>query len=267
MPTKKVKTIVVMPAYNAAKTLKRTYDALPKSQIDQIILVDDASKDETVSIAKELGLKTFVHKRNLGYGANQKTCYLEALKEKPDVVVMLHPDYQYDPKLLPRLVEPIARGDADVVLGSRLLIDEALKRGMPWWKYISNRILTMFENIVLRQNLSEYHTGYRAYSGRVLESLPFTFYSDGFIFDQEMIFQAVNKEFVIKEIYVPARYFPEASSIDFRNSTVYGLLTLLLTLQYIAHRSGYLKIRKFARELEKNIAAKIPERIVQQDGS
>lgn len=238
-----------MPAYNAAKTLKLTYEALPKRNVDHIILVDDGSSDETISIAKELGLKIFVHAQNYGYGANQKTCYLEALKENPDVVVMLHPDYQYDPTLLPQLIEPIEKGEADVVLGSRLLVDDALKRGMPWWKYVSNRFLTKVENLVLRQNLSEYHTGYRAYSRRFLESVPFTFNSDKFIFDQEIIVQAVDNDFTIKEVSVPAKYFPDASSISFRDSFIYGMSILSLMSQYILHKKGFFRIRKFTNPI------------------
>jgi glycosyltransferase involved in cell wall biosynthesis len=240
-----LRVIVVMPAFNAAKTLKLTYEAMPKERVDLVILVDDASTDETISIAKDLGLKIFVHSRNYGYGANQKTCYLEALKENPDVIVMLHPDYQYDPTLLPQLIAPIENGDADIVLGSRMLVDDALKRGMPLWKYVANRFLTKIENIFLRQNLSEYHTGYRAYSKKFLESVPFVLNSDKFVFDQEILVQAVENGFRISEIPVPAKYFPDASSAGFKDSLIYGLNILLLLTKYMLHKTGFFRQKIF----------------------
>lgn len=239
------KVIVVMPAYNAGKTLKLTYEAMPKDDVDLVILVDDGSSDETVKIAQELGLKIFLHSQNYGYGANQKTCYMEALKENPDIIVMLHPDYQYDPTLLPQLIAPIKRGEADVVLGSRLLVDEALKRGMPTWKYIANRTLTKFENLVLEQDLSEYHTGYRAYSKKMLESVPFLYNSDKFVFDQEILVQAIESGFKIAEVPVPAKYFPEASSAGIKDSIFYGMGILGLLGKYILHRNGVIRQRQF----------------------
>jgi glycosyltransferase involved in cell wall biosynthesis len=235
--------IVVMPAYNAAQTLARTYSEIPHDQVDKVILVDDGSTDATVEIARALHLSVYVHRRNFGYGANQKTCYHQALADGAEIVVMLHPDYQYDPTLLPSLVDPIARGEADVVLGSRLLVDDALKHGMPWWKYISNRFLTWVENRVLHLHLSEYHTGYRAYSRRFLELVPFEHNSDKFIFDQEILVQAVHNGYRIHEVAVPARYFPEASSASFADSTIYGLRILLLMARYLLHRAGFVRQR------------------------
>ena len=239
------KVVVVMPAYNAAKTLRITYHAIPIDQVDRVILVDDGSSDETLNIAKELKLEAFVHARNFGYGANQKTCYAEALKAGADIVVMLHPDYQYDPTLLPSLVAPIEVGEADIVLGSRFLYRNALKQGMPWWKYISNRFLTGIENLVLGLKLSEYHTGYRAYSRQVLEQVPFLLNSDKFVFDQEMLVQAAHMGFRIQEVSVPTRYFAEASSASFVASVVYGLSILLLLSRYLLHRISLLDQKQF----------------------
>jgi len=239
------RVVVVMPAYNAARTLSRTYSEIPHDHVDKIILVDDGSTDETVKIATALNLSVYVHRRNFGYGANQKTCYAQALAEAADIVVMLHPDYQYDPTLLPTLVEPIARDEADVVLGSRLLVDDALKRGMPWWKYVANRFLTWVENRVLGLNLSEYHTGYRAYSEEFLRLVPFRDNSDRFVFDQEILVQAAHHGFRICEVPVPARYFPEASSASLANSVVYGLRILLLMARYILHRAGIIRAGSF----------------------
>jgi glycosyltransferase involved in cell wall biosynthesis len=239
------RVVVVMPAYNAAETLQRTYGDIPHHRVDKIILVDDASTDRTVEIAKALNLSVYVHRRNFGYGANQKTCYTEALADGADIVVMLHPDYQYDPTLLPTLIEPIERGEADVVLGSRLLIDDALKRGMPWWKYVANRFLTGLENRVLRLRLSEYHTGYRAYTRDFLQRVPFLGNSDKFVFDQEILVQAVHNGFRIREVPVPTRYFPEASSASFVDSTIYGLRILSLMTRYWLHRAGLLHQPRF----------------------
>jgi glycosyltransferase involved in cell wall biosynthesis len=241
----KSKVIVVMPAYNAAKTLRLTYDAIPKASVDHVILVDDGSKDETLKIARELKLEVFVHARNFGYGGNQKTCYTEALKAGADIVVMLHPDYQYDPTLLPDLVSPIESGDADVVLGSRFMSGNVLQQGMPWWKFLGNRVLTRLQNWVLWQNLAEYHTGYRAFSRKVLEEVPFLLNSDKFVFDQEMLVQAVHLGFRIKEVPVPTRYFPEASSASFVASMVYGLSILWLLARYVLHRWSVLVQKQF----------------------
>jgi glycosyltransferase involved in cell wall biosynthesis len=241
----KPKVVVVMPAYNAAKTLRITYQDIPHQRVDGIILVDDGSTDETLAVARELNLTAFVHARNFGYGANQKTCYTEALKDGADIVVMLHPDYQYDPTLLPDLVAPIENGEADVVLGSRFLMGSVMKQGMPWWKYVSNRFLTKVENVVLGWNLSEYHTGYRAYSRQVLEELPFLLNSDKFVFDQEILVQAAERRFRIKEVPVPTKYFPEASSANFVASCIYGLSILLLLSRYLLHRASIVKQKQF----------------------
>lgn len=239
------KVVIVMPAFNAAKTLKMTYDALPKAEYHNIILVDDGSSDETIEIAKSLGLTVYLHSRNFGYGANQKTCYSEALKEKADIIVMLHPDYQYEPSLLPEVIKPIREGAADMVLGSRLLSGNALKQGMPWWKYISNRFLTYLENKTLGLELSEYHTGYRAYSHEFLEKINFLINSDKFVFDQEVIFQAAHNKFRILEIAVPTKYFPEASSASFYASCIYGISILFLILKYLLHKSGIVHCKQF----------------------
>jgi glycosyltransferase involved in cell wall biosynthesis len=244
-PIDKPKVVVVMPAYNAAKTLRITYDAIPKHDVDQVILVDDGSRDETLQIAKELRLEVFVHARNFGYGGNQKTCYTEALKAGADIVVMLHPDYQYDPTLLPNVVAPIKSGAADVVLGSRLLAGNVVGQGMPWWKFLGNRFLTGVQNQVLGQKLAEYHTGYRAFSRRVLEEVPFLLNSDNFVFDQEMLVQASHLGFRIKEVPVPTRYFAEASSTSFKASVIYGLSILGLLARYLLHRNALLTQKQF----------------------
>jgi glycosyltransferase involved in cell wall biosynthesis len=239
------KVVVVMPAYNAARTLRMTYADLPRGSYDEVILVDDGSTDETVRIAKELGLTIFVHTRNYGYGANQKTCYREALRARADVVVMVHPDYQYDPRLLPTLVQPIVAGTADVVLGSRLMGVHPVRQGMPWWKYVANRALTELENRTFGLELSEYHTGYRAYSRAALESVNFDMNSDNFIFDQEIIAQFVDRGLTITQVPVPTRYFAEASSASFWQSSVYGLAILRVLSQYWLHVSGIARQRRF----------------------
>jgi glycosyltransferase involved in cell wall biosynthesis len=239
------KTVVIMPAYNAAKTLKMTYLALPREEVDLVLLVDDGSTDETIRIAGELNLEIFLHNRNYGYGANQKTCYIEALKAGADIVVMVHPDYQYDPSCLPELIRPLKTGEADVVFGSRLLGKSPVQQGMPWWKYCGNRFLTKFENTFLNLRLSEYHTGYRGYSRRVLETINFQANSDGFIFDQEVVMQIVEAEFKIAEISVPVRYFPEASSASFTASVKYGLGILWLLFRYFLHKNNLIRQTKF----------------------
>jgi glycosyltransferase involved in cell wall biosynthesis len=239
------KVVVVMPAYNAAKTLHMTYAELPHNVVDLVILVDDGSSDDTVAVARELGLELFVHNRNYGYGANQKTCYREALKAGADIVVMVHPDYQYDPTLLPQVIEPIQSGNADVVLGSRLLGGNVMKQGMPWWKFISNRFLTGLENRVFGLNLAEYHTGYRAYRREVLEAVNIDMNSDNFIFDQEIMAQFVAVRARIAEVPVPTRYFPQASSASFVQSSIYGLSILMLLARYIGHKYGVVRRRQF----------------------
>ncbi len=241
----KSKVVVVMPAYNAAKTLHMTYAELPHEIVDLVILVDDGSRDETIAIARQLGLELFVHDRNYGYGANQKTCYREALRAGADIVVMVHPDYQYDPKLLPSIIQPIQAGHADVVLGSRLLAGKALQQGMPWWKYISNRFLTALENWVFGLRLSEYHTGYRAYTRSVLESVNVEMNSDNFIFDQEIMAQFVELRARIAEVPVPTRYFLQASSASLAQSTLYGLSILRVLLRFWMHRHGLVPRRQF----------------------
>jgi glycosyltransferase involved in cell wall biosynthesis len=234
------RVIVVMPAYNAARTLEKTYGDLPTDQVSEVILVDDVSSDNTVEVARQLGLHCLVHAQNTGYGGNQKTCYREALDHGADIVVMLHPDNQYDATRVPSMVAPIAAGDADMVLGSRLLggRDATLAGGMPVWKYISNRFLTTVENLAFGTHLSEMHTGYRAYSRRLLETIPFQLNSDDFVFDTEVIAEAVARGFRIVEVPVPTRYFPEASSVNFRRSVTYGLATLRVVAKYLLHRLG-----------------------------
>jgi glycosyltransferase involved in cell wall biosynthesis len=224
---KKPTIIAVMPAYNASKTLEKTINDIPKNTVDKIILVDDNSTDTTVKLAKQLGLQVIKHPQNRGYGGNQKTCYTTALNEGADIVVMIHPDYQYDSTLTGKLIEPIIEGRFDVMLGSRIRTRaEALAGGMPLWKYIPNRFLTLAENTVLGQNLSEYHTGFRAFSKKSLESVPFHRYSDKFVFDQDILLGMIAKGFRVGEIPVPVRYFEEASSANFKSSVVYGLSIL-----------------------------------------
>jgi len=242
---RKPKVVVVMPAYNAGRTLRLTYEELPKDTVSTVILVDDGSTDATLEVARDLGLEVFVHNRNYGYGANQKTCYTEALRAGADVVVMVHPDYQYDPTLVPQLIEPILAGRADVVLGSRLKGGSPVAQGMPWWKYVANRFLTMIENRAFGLSLTEYHTGYRAFRREVLETVNYLLDSDGFVFDQEIIGQVVAAGFRIEEIGVPTRYFPEASSASFAASTVYGLRVLSMLFWFTLHRHGLRRSRRF----------------------
>ncbi len=238
MPTPDPRVVIVMPAYNAARTLERTYADIPHDLVHHVILVDDVSNDETVEVAKRLGLEVIVHRQNLGYGGNQKTCYDRALEWGADVVVMLHPDYQYDATRIPQLVAPIVAGERDLMLGSRFLGDP-LAGGMPRWKYVSNRFLTGVENAAFGLHLSEYHTGLRAYSRRLLETIPYRLNSDDFVFDQELIAQVVAAGGLpVGEIAVPTRYFEEASSVGFRRSIVYGLSTLRVVAQYLLHRTG-----------------------------
>jgi glycosyltransferase involved in cell wall biosynthesis len=238
-----------MPAYNAALTLERTYADLPARIVDKVFLVDDVSQDETVEIARRLGLTVVIHVQNRGYGGNQKTCYLEALKDGADVVVMLHPDYQYDSRRVPALVEPILNGEADLVLGSRLLDGGALAGGMPLYKFLSNRFLTIVENLAFGQHLSECHTGFRAYSRRLLTTIPFVLNSDKFVFDTEVIAQTVAFGFKIAEIPVPTRYFKEASSVNFKSSVIYGAATLRVVLSFLLDRANVRPSRLFRRKL------------------
>jgi glycosyltransferase involved in cell wall biosynthesis len=248
------KVVVVLPAYNAAKTLEKTYADIPKDRVSKIILVDDVSQDQTVDIAHALGLSVVIHVQNRGYGGNQKTCYLEALKEGADVVVMLHPDHQYDSRLVPELVSPIMEGKADMVMGSRILNGRALEGGMPVWKYIANRVLTTAENFTYGTRLTDCHSGFRAYSRKLLQTLPFLLNSDDFVFDSQMIAQTVHAGFKIKEVPVQARYFPEASSVNFTVSTVYGFKTLWVMFCFALQRLGVARFRVFDRTLPEVIS-------------
>jgi len=232
------KIVVVMPAYNAALTLHKTYSELPFDIVDEVILVDDDSSDSTADLAHKMGLTVFKHKANLGYGRNQKTCYREALKRGADIVIMLHPDYQYSPKLIVALAGMIAYGEFDMALGSRILGVGALQGGMPFYKYLSNRVLTAIQNLLLNYKLSEYHTGYRAFDRSVLEKLPLEENSDDFIFDNEVLTQAVYFNYRIGEVSCPARYFAEASSIGFARSITYGLGVLKTSLKFRIQKMG-----------------------------
>lgn len=241
------KLVVILPAYNAAGTLKKTYDEISHMYVDDIILVDDASHDGTPDISTQLGIDTLRHPKNLGYGANQKTCYREALKREGDIVVMIHPDYQYSPRLIPAIAAMIASGHYDIVLGSRILGGRACKDGMPVYKYIGNRVLTLIQNIALGAKLSEYHTGLRAFSRAVLETLPFDKNSDDFLFDNEILVQAVYFGFRIGEISCPTRYFKEASSINFTKSIKYGIGVLCTTLKYLLAKTGIVRFPFLSR--------------------
>ena len=238
------KVCVVMPAYNAEKTLKKTYDEIPKDIVDDIILTDDASQDKTVKLSQELNIKTFVHTENRGYGGNQKTCYQAALESGADIVIMLHPDYQYNPKLIIPMTYMIAEGVFDTVIASRILGNKAMMGGMPLYKYISNRVLTLAENLIIQQKLSEYHTGYRAFSRKVLETIPLLENSDDFVFDNQMLCQILYFDFVVGEVSCPALYFPDASSISFSRSMTYGMGVMQTAMKYaFAKRDmGHFKI-------------------------
>jgi len=257
--------VVVLPAYNAARTLERTYADIPKDKVHRIILVDDVSRDQTVEIARSLGLSVVIHVQNRGYGGNQKTCYLEALKEEADVVVMLHPDHQYDSRLIPELVRPILDGRADMVMGSRILNGQALEGGMPQWKFIANRILTIMENLVYRTRLTDGHSGFRAYSRRLLTTVPFLLNSDDFVFDSQMIAQTVHFRFPIVEIAVQARYFPEASSVNFVVSTKYGIKTLLVMFSYLLQRIGLRRPKIFNTTLPEVVSRHYHEHIFKKE--
>lgn len=242
------KVIVVLPAYNAERTLMQTYEEIPKDIVDDMILVDDGSLDNTVEISKKLGIQTIIHPSNKGYGANQKTCYQEALKKNPDMIIMLHPDYQYSPKLILAMASMISSGLYDVVLASRILGRGALRGGMPLYKYISNRVLTMIENYMLGYKLTEYHTGYRAYSSEVLKNIPFMKNSDDFVFDNEILAQIIYFKYRIAEISCPTKYFPEASSINFSRSVKYGFGVLATGLKFLIHKMKIKKVSIFVKD-------------------
>lgn len=240
------KLIVVLPAYNAEKTLTKTYDELPHEVIDEVILVDDQSRDDTVEVAHRLHIHTVIrHDRNLGYGGNQKTCYRTALEHGADIVVMVHPDYQYSPRLCGAMAWMIASGEYDLALGSRILGNLVLRGGMPWWRYVANRFLTLFQNMLLGSKLSEFHTGYRAYSRRLLEALPLAENSDDFVFDNQLIAQAVYFGFNIGEISCPIRYLDDSSSINFMRSVTYGFGVLGVSISYRLTRMGITHPRIF----------------------
>jgi glycosyltransferase involved in cell wall biosynthesis len=242
----KSKVIIVMPAYNAATTLEKTVQDIPQGFAVEIILVDDSSKDDTVKIARKLGLTVVVHDINMGYGANQKTCYDEALRRDADIIIMIHPDYQYDSSLAPLFAEIIEKGICDVVLGSRVRTRrECLDSGMPLYKYLSNRFLTILENVITGQNLSEWHTGYRAYSREVLEKIPYHENSNGFVFDSQFLIQAAYLKFKIGDLPVPCRYMREASSIDFTRGVVYGIGTIKEVFRFILQKLHLMKFSLF----------------------
>jgi len=233
------KVVIVMPAYNAARTIEDTFRAIPEGYFDEIVVVDDHSGDDTSKKAQALNLKVIRHPHNVGYGGNQKTCYMEALRSGASIVVMLHPDGQYDPSIIPEMIRPIREGRADMVLGSRMLTPGGAKRGgMPLWKRMANRFLTTAENLAMGRHFAECHTGYRAYSRRFLETVPFLRNSNGFVFDTEVIFQAVHFGMPVAEVPVESRYFEDASSVGFRQGVVYGLGTLWTAGRFLAHRWG-----------------------------
>jgi glycosyltransferase involved in cell wall biosynthesis len=244
----KDRVVIVMPAYNAARTLEDTFRRIPEGYYDEIVVVDDYSRDETTELAQRLNLKAIRHPHNVGYGGNQKTCYMEALRDGASIIVMLHPDGQYDPAIVPEMVKPIREGRVDMVLGSRMLTPGGAKAGgMPGWKRVANWFLTTVENTVMRRKFTECHTGYRAYSRRFLETVPFLRNSNGFVFDTEVIFQAVHFELPVVEVPVSTRYFADASSVGFRAGVVYGLGTLWTALRFLLHRWGLVHCEKFRR--------------------
>jgi glycosyltransferase involved in cell wall biosynthesis len=250
---------VVLPAYNAARTLRRTVEEIPAEIVDDIILTDDASSDETVALARQMGLYTLRHNANRGYGGNQKTCYTAALSRGADIVVMLHPDYQYSPRLLAAMAAMIAYGEFDAVLGSRILGKGALRGGMPIYKYASNRVLTLAQNLLMGEKLSEYHTGYRAWSRQVLSCLPLLACSDDFVFDNQMLAQCIHSGFRLGELSCPARYFPEASSINFRRSVTYGVGVLRTSLQFRLKQWGWADARIFDDAPAMRLDANVPQ--------
>lgn len=239
MAERSKKVIVVMPAYNAEKTLEKTLKDIPREWVDDIILTDDASKDNTVALAEELGLRVFIHEKNRGYGGNQKTCYREALKLGADIVIMIHPDHQYDPKVIPQLLSPLLDEQCDAVFGSRMLGGRPLEGGMPRWKYLANIFLTALENSVFYMYLTEYHSGLRAYSRKYLQTVKFELNSDDFVFDSEIIAQGVIHKMGIREIPIETRYFPEASRIGLWRSIIYGLSILKTLVKYKLHTTGF----------------------------
>ncbi|MEA1927888.1 MAG: glycosyltransferase family 2 protein [Candidatus Auribacterota bacterium] len=242
------KIVVVLPAYNAELTLRQTYAEIPRDIVDDVILVDDHSSDATVALSEELGIKTFSHPANLGYGGNQKTCYRQALNLDADIVIMLHPDYQYSPLLITAMASLVSIGHYDLVLGSRILGVGALAGGMPLYKYISNRFLTLVQNILIRHKLSEYHTGYRSFSREVLENIPFEDNSDDFVFDNQILAQAIYLGFRIGEISCPTVYFPEASSINLQRSIVYGLGVLSTSVLFVLNKIGIISSPIFRKK-------------------
>jgi glycosyltransferase involved in cell wall biosynthesis len=256
------KIIVVMPAYRAEKTLARCYAAIPRDVVDDVLLVDDASDDATVAVAERLGITVSRHADNRGYGANQKTCYAEALARGADIVVMLHPDYQYEPRLITAMAAMVASDVYDVVIGSRIIAQSALAGGMPRYKYAANRALTAVQNLIVGAKLSEWHTGYRAFSRRVLETLPLNANADGFVFDNQMLVQAIAFGFRVGEISCPAKYFAEASSISFGRSIVYGIGVLATSFKYRAWRWGIARPRIFAAEPRLRLDPQSPNRAV-----
>lgn len=244
------KITVVLPAYNAEQTLHKTVSELDRNVVDDILLVDDFSRDQTVSLARELGIRCYLHDRNYGYGRNQKTCYAEALAGGADIIVMLHPDYQYSPRLVPAMAAMVASEEYDLVLGSRILGGKARKSGMPSYKYVFNRCLTLTENLLLGSKLSEFHTGFRAFSRQVLEALPLQENSDDFLFDNEMLAQALYLNFSVGEISCPTRYFAEASSINFQRSVVYGMGVLWTSVRFRLQKWGLAKFTIFKGSLK-----------------
>ena len=240
------RVIVVMPAYNAEKTLGRTLADIPHEWVDEIILVDDASRDGTVELARKLGLRVFVHEKNRGYGGNQKTCYNEALNLGGDIVIMVHPDHQYDPRVIPQLVTPLLNGECDAMFGSRMLGGRPLEGGMPKWKYLANVFLTAFENATFYMYLTEYHSGLRAYSRRYLETVNFMVNSDDFVFDSEIIAQGVIHGLRVREIPIETRYFKEASQVGFWRSSIYGLSILKMLVKFKLHKKGLVRYRMFS---------------------
>lgn len=255
------KLAIVLPAYNAERTLRATYQEIPQDIVDDIILVDDSSSDNTAELSRQLGIKTVVHLTNKGYGGNQKTCYTEALAHSADIVVMLHPDYQYSPKLIRAMASMIAEAEFDVVLASRILGIGALAGGMPLYKYIANRSLTLTQNMLCGHKLSEYHTGYRAWSRRVLEQLPLLANSEDFLFDNQMLAQCIHYGFRIGEISCPTKYFPEASSINFRRSVTYGLGVLKTSVEFRLNKLGLVNSTIFRDDPEMRLTRRIPSEV------